>query len=77
MDIRMPEMDGYETTRSIRADPRFTHLPIIALTAYTQADDRERSHAAGMNDFLTKPLNVTLLKQTLSHWVGVAIPTDT
>ncbi|MEZ5453504.1 MAG: response regulator [Thiothrix sp.] len=68
MDVSMPEMDGYETTRRIRADPRFAKLPIIALTAHAIAGERERCLAAGMNDYLTKPLEPAQLQQAIYHW---------
>ena len=54
MDVRMPEMDGHEVTRRIRADQRFSVLPIIAMTAHGMEADRL---AAGMNDHLCKPIN--------------------
>ncbi|MDI7268997.1 MAG: response regulator, partial [Myxococcota bacterium] len=56
MDLQMPVMDGLEATRRIRADPRFADLPIIALTADVVGDVREACLAAGMNDFVTKPI---------------------
>ena len=68
MDIQMPVMDGVETTRAIRSDYEFrkqASIPIIALTAYAMADDRDKFIAAGMNDYLAKPLDVTSLKVVL------------
>ncbi len=69
MDIQMPEVDGLTATRQIRATPGFQVLPIIAMTAYAMADDRERSLAAGMNDHLTKPIDPELLFRVLLKWI--------
>lgn len=75
MDCQMPEMDGYEATRALRADPRHAELPIIAMTADAMAGDRERAIAAGMNDHVTKPINVRMLFQTLARWITPRAPT--
>jgi CheY-like chemotaxis protein len=57
MDLRMPEMDGYEATRRIRADARWAKLPIIAVTASAATYERARCMAAGMNDVIIKPIH--------------------
>jgi CheY-like chemotaxis protein len=70
LDCLMPEMDGFETTRAIRAAEHGTgrHLPIIALTANAMPADREACLAAGMDDYLTKPLSKPALLQALARW---------
>jgi two-component system sensor histidine kinase/response regulator len=69
MDVQMPEMDGYEATRCIRADGRFASLPIIAMTAHALSGDREKSLVSGMNDHLTKPISKPLLFSALLRWI--------
>jgi CheY-like chemotaxis protein/signal transduction histidine kinase/HAMP domain-containing protein len=69
MDIMMPEMDGYEALRALRADPRFAHVPAIALTAKVMKDERERCLSAGANDYLAKPVTPARLLTTVREWV--------
>jgi two-component system, sensor histidine kinase and response regulator len=69
MDLQMPVLDGIETTRRIRRQPRWQGLPVIAMTAEAMRGDRERCLAAGMNDYVSKPVEVAELYATLARWV--------
>ncbi|MBF0424100.1 MAG: response regulator, partial [Magnetococcales bacterium] len=69
MDIQMPVMDGYQATETIRTNPDFRKLPIIAMTAHAMAGDRERCLAAGMNDHVAKPIDRNILYATLVNWI--------
>src|SRR6185437_13338888 len=71
LDCQMPDMDGYEVARTIRQGPteRAYHLPIIALTASAMPEDRERCYAAGLDDFLAKPLHKNDLAVALQRWL--------
>jgi len=61
MDLTLPDMDGWEATRRIKADPAIKHIPIVALTANAMAGDREKAIAAGCDDFDTKPVELPRL----------------
>jgi len=75
MDIQMPEMDGYEATRRIRALPGFDRLPIIGLTAHVQRRETERMQAVGMNDHVGKPIDPQSLFTALERCLAsTAIP---
>jgi two-component system sensor histidine kinase/response regulator len=69
MDCQMPEMDGFEATRAIRALQKCQNIPIIALTANTMAGDRGKCLAAGMNEHLAKPIDRTLLAELLRRFL--------
>jgi len=69
MDLQMPEVDGIEATRRIRADARFAKLPIIAMTAHALVEERERCLSAGMVDHISKPIDPQAMFRTLARWV--------
>ncbi|GAB7081351.1 hybrid sensor histidine kinase/response regulator [Megalodesulfovibrio paquesii] len=71
MDVQMPEMDGFEATRRIRALEAFHTLPVIAMTAHALKGDRERCLGAGMDDYLTKPIDPGALFATLGKWISL------
>jgi CheY-like chemotaxis protein len=78
MDMQMPDIDGLEATRRIRADPRFKTLPIVAMTANASKADRDLCLAAGMNEHIGKPIDLeqlisTLLSQTEKRLDGPAV----
>jgi PAS domain S-box-containing protein len=71
MDVQMPIMDGYQATRVIRDDPRFTKLPIIAMTANAMVSDQQDAKDAGMDDHVAKPIDVAELFSVLGRWISV------
>ncbi len=74
MDMQMPVMDGLEATRLIREAPALADLPIIAMTANVYADDHQRCLAAGMNDFIAKPINPESFYATVLRWLDAHPP---
>lgn len=57
MDMQLPRVDGYEATRRIKADDRFKHIPLVAVTAHSMRGDRDKAIAAGCDMYVTKPIN--------------------
>ena len=70
MDISLPALDGYEASRRIRADPGIQSIPIIGLSAHAMSGDEEKARSAGCTDYLTKPINETLLFSMLKRYLG-------
>lgn len=70
MDIQMPDMDGFEATHRLRLDPRYIHVPIIAMTANAMKEDQEKSLAAGMQEHLSKPFVPHEVVETLIRLIG-------
>ncbi|PIV72467.1 MAG: hypothetical protein COW56_08925, partial [Rhodocyclales bacterium CG17_big_fil_post_rev_8_21_14_2_50_68_7] len=72
MDIEMPAMDGLEATRRLRSQPRFAHLPIIALTAHAVVVECHCCIEAGMDDHVIKPFSAVTLVEVVAHWTSRA-----
>ena len=70
MDLALPRMDGWETTRRIKADPRLAHIPVIALSAHAMRGDEERARECGCDDFLTKPIDEGVLFEKIARHLG-------
>jgi len=69
MDCQMPELDGYETTQRIRANPERSSIRIIAMTANAMRGESEKCIDAGMNDYLSKPVRLEALRDMLARWM--------
>ena len=72
MDIQMPVMDGLTATKTIRKNPLYGDLPIIAMTAHAMSGDRELSLETGMNDHITKPIDPESLYTAIKKWTAVS-----
>ncbi len=75
MDVQMPELDGLEATTIIRRNPKWQAMPIIAMTAHAMTGDRERCLAAGMSDYIAKPIELGVLRNKIRLW-GLGIAED-
>jgi CheY-like chemotaxis protein len=69
MDIQMPVMDGYDATHHLRQLNQHQQRPIIAMTANATTEDRKQCLEAGMDDFITKPIDLPLLLDRIDHWL--------
>jgi len=70
MDVKLPGMDGLDATRSLKADPATAAIPVVAVTAWARAEDRERALAAGCVEFVTKPINMKELVSVARRLTG-------
>jgi two-component system cell cycle response regulator DivK len=70
MDVSLPGIDGLEATRRLKAAPQTRHIPIVALTAHTMANDRDKALAMGCDDFDTKPIELPRLLEKIETLLG-------
>jgi two-component system, cell cycle response regulator DivK len=70
MDFGMPVMDGWETTRRIKADPALRHIPIIAITSHAMVGDEEKARQAGCDDYMAKPIDEDELLTKIRRFIG-------
>lgn len=70
MDVSIPKIDGWETTRRLKADPRTAGIPIVALTAHALDGDRVRSREAGCDGYIPKPASPYDVLEEVRRWVG-------
>jgi len=71
MDMALPEMDGWDATALIKQDPETKHIPLVALTVHTLPADRKRAIEAGVDAYLTKPINMSALVQIVNQSVSM------
>jgi CheY-like chemotaxis protein len=69
MDLAMPEMDGWTATRLIKSDARTCSIPLIALTAHALPGDRQRAIDSGCDEYITKPMDLLDLVESVDHWL--------
>ncbi len=70
MDMSLPELDGWEATRRLKADPNTQNIPILGLSAHAMSGDRQKGLAAGCDDYDTKPIDFKRLLGKVSHFLG-------
>ena len=70
MDIQMPEMDGYEVTRRLKADPGLAHIPIVGVSSYAMAGDREKAIRIGFTGYIEKPINPETFGREIRQFLG-------
>jgi CheY-like chemotaxis protein len=70
LDLSLPEVDGWQVAKQLKAGDRTANIPIIAVTAHAMKGDREVAIAAGCDDYLTKPLDIDLLEACVKHWLA-------
>jgi len=70
MDIQMPVIDGYEATRQIKADPKLTSIPIVAVSSFAMKGDEEKARAAGCDEYVTKPYSPIQLLRMVRGYLG-------
>jgi two-component system cell cycle response regulator DivK len=69
LDVGLPEMDGYETTKKIKAEADIAHIPIIILTAHVQASDRDKALRSGAQEYESKPINLASLLEKIQRLI--------
>jgi CheY-like chemotaxis protein len=72
MDVQLPDKDGLQITRELRADPRYADLLIVAMTAHAMTDDEQRVREAGCDGYLTKPIDTRTLAQHVERYLALA-----
>jgi CheY-like chemotaxis protein len=70
MDLSLPRVDGWEATRQLKASPATARIPVIVLSSHAMRGDEERARASGCDDFMTKPIDETLLFQKIARHLG-------